>query len=274
MTDFDELSVTERNILIATFSKSDEILDNAFNKLPIERHFQPRILPYLRHDLKEFYLKKIHCDIQHVKQINRETLGQKNNAWKLERRKRVRASDAYKLYTYTRNKKPDWPKKITEYVNPKTFKSAAMEYGSDTEKNAFLSYKQKYNVEMCQLGFVVSPMISWLGCSVDGFIPQSNKTVEFKCPVLGATKDIFEVLPTLKYLDENRQLKVNHMYFCQVQLGMAILNAEACDFVVYCKRYNQLHVITIPFNKIEVDKYIISLSNVFFDHLLPKVLGT
>lgn len=193
--------------------------------IPAERHLQPRILPFLNSCLKKFYLSNIYCDIAAVKEINRKTIGQQNNAWKIERRKRITASSAYKLYTYTKNKNPNWRKKISDYVNPSNYQSPAMKYGSLTGKEAFTAYKTKYifKGDLVRLGLVVSPTLPWFGCSVDGFLPEMKKTIEIKCPKLGETMDISDVLPTLKFLDKNLCLKLTHMYYCQVQLGMAIL---------------------------------------------------
>lgn len=270
LSDVEEVDMFE-NIESTDIVKSDEILDKLFNIPPVERHIKARILPQLQPHLKKFYFEKIHYDIDSVKHIARKTIGQCNNLWKIERRKRITASDAYKLYTYSRNKQPKWQEIISDYLHPKNYKSPAMQYGSFTEKEAFSAYETNFKCQINRLGFVISPITPWLGASVDGFIPNLRKTVEFKCPFVGASKDISQVLPTLKYLDENQCLKINHTYYCQVQLGMAVLNATNCDFVVYCKYKQQLHVINIPFHQTSVDKYMSVLSSVFFKFILPTI---
>lgn len=149
-----------------------------------------------------------------------------------------------------------------------------MKYGSSTESEAIHVYKQQFACEITLLGLVVSPIVPWFACSVDGFIPELKRVVEVKCPVLGASNDISDVLPTLKYLDENLHLREKHMYYCQVQLGMAILNATSCDFIVYTKFKKQVHVITIPFNAKIVSQYVSTLSTVYFEHMLPSLHKT
>lgn len=252
--------------------KHDDILEIALNKPTLSHTFNFRILPQITFELKQFYFQNIFVDITSVKEINRKTLGQRNNLWKIERRKRITASDAYRLFTYCKNKNPNWINKIDTYINPTNFESTAMKYGSKTEKEAFELYEKDCRVAVERLGFVISPILPWLGCSVDGFIPDLNKIIEFKCPVLGATQEMTKVLPTLKYLDENQRLKVNHMYYCQVQLGMAVLNATSCDFIVYCSFKKEKHVVTIPVDKNIIETYAKDLCYVYFTHLLPRLV--
>lgn len=246
-------------------------MEIALNKPAISRNLSNRILPQITFDLKQFYFRNIFVDLHSVKEINRKTLGQRNNLWKIERRKRITASDAYKLFTYCKNKNPQWENKINAYMKPSNFESAAMKYGSITEAEAFEVYEEDCQFAVERLGFVISPILPWLGCSVDGFIPHLNKIVEFKCPALGASNELAQVIPTLKYLDENQCLKVKHMYYCQVQLGMAVLNATSCDFIVYCKFKKEMHIVTIPVDKDIISAYAKDLCNVYFTHLLPRL---
>lgn len=251
--------------------KHDDILEISLNKPTLSQTLNFLILPFLASELKDFYFQHIFVDLQGVKDINRKTLGQRNNTWKIERRKRITASDAYKLFTYSKNNNPNWINKVSAYINPSNFENAAMKYGSSTEKEAFEMYEQDSKCAVKRFGFVVSPVLPWLGCSVDGFIPDLNKIVEFKCPVLGATQELRKVIPTLKYLDENQCLKTNHMYYCQVQLGMAILNATSCDFIVYCKFKKEMHIVTIPVNRDIINTYTKNLFNVYFSLILPRL---
>lgn len=249
----------------------DDLLESALIKSGQERLLKWRILPDMTVECKEFYYKYICCDITLSKSINKRTLGQKNNVWKMERSKRICAINAYRLFTYADNKKPNWDKKAEDYMNPSNCQTSAMKYGSHTESEAFSTYQEHYNCIIERLGFVVSPVLPWLGCS--GYIPSQNKIVEFKCPVLGSTKKLSDVIPTLTYLDENQCLKTKHMYYCQVQLGMAVLNADSCDFVVFCKLKKELHVVNILFDRVIIDQYSKVLSNVYFKHILPILVS-
>lgn len=86
------------------------------------------------------------------------------------------------------------------------------------------------------MGLVISRENPWLAYSPDGVTVDENgitKLIEIKCPLLGETKTIRDVVPSIKYLTENSTLKEKHSYYAQVQIGMAILNILKTDFIIY-----------------------------------------
>lgn len=210
--------------------------------------------------------------------INKKTLLQNNIYWKNERRLRITASQCYSLYTYTRNKNPDWDKKMLNYVNPKVFKSFSTDYGRNSEKIALEAYMSQTGYKVSNMGLVINPSASWLACSPDGIDIMRNVLIKIKCPVLGASLSLIELLPKLKtfLLFENNQynLKHNHIYYGQVQLSMFILNIEVCNFVIFSKIENKCAVIPVMKDNIFLQNLVPALKYVYETYTLNLVHKT
>lgn len=90
----------------------------------------------------------------------------------------------------------------------------------------------------------------------DGIILQNNKPyklVEIKCPFKGKKTNIQDLIKNLKFLTIQKDGKVSfkrkHQYYCQIQLGMAILNVNATDFVVYASHDASFFTLTVPYDE-------------------------
>ncbi|KAK5648203.1 hypothetical protein RI129_003095 [Pyrocoelia pectoralis] len=163
------------------------------------------------------------------------------NTWYTERRYRITGSRIYDIFTY---KGMDWVSKSDRYFNPKSFTNKFVEHGLEHEPTAKQCLKEDLKCNLIEVGLaVVSHSNPWLGYSPDGIVVQSgdNVLLEVKCPFLGASKSIDEVLPTLSYLvKQGKQyfLRKKHKYYGQIQLGMSMLNLELCYFMIFCS-YNK-----------------------------------
>lgn len=76
---------------------------------------------------------------------------------------------------------------------------------------------------------------------------------------------------TVKYLDENFNLKSNHLYYTQIQISMAVTNVKCCDFVLYSEFDNKYHITTVYWNLDTVTNITNKLRSVYFVKLLPKI---
>lgn len=234
-------------------------------------------MDFLSEDLKQCFENCIQTDCLKSLSIHNKTLPQNNVYWKEERRLRITASQCYSLFTYTKNKNPDWEKKISNYVNPKQFKSSATEYGKNKEKIALNSYQTQTGNIISDMGLIVNPSASWLACSPDGVDLKRNVLIEIKCPVLGATKNLSDLLPQLKYLHFKNNcfnLKKNHNYYGQVQLGMFILNIESCEFLIFSQFENKCEIITVNKDNIFLGKLIPALKSVYEKFVISYVERT
>lgn len=74
-----------------------------------------------------------------------------------------------------------------------------------------------------------------------------------------------------KKLNDELDLKQNHAYYVQIQLGLVMLNVTHCDFIIYSSFDNIYHVIPIDFNYDYCKCMLLSLKCVYFDKLLHEI---
>jgi putative phage-type endonuclease len=100
------------------------------------------------------------------------------------------------------------------------FKSAAMQYGTETEPMARAEYEFFRDVEVAPGGFVLHPKIEMAGASPDGLV-GADGLVEIKCPM------------TKAHIDTLLGASVPGDYAKQIQWQMACTGRAWCDFVSF-----------------------------------------
>lgn len=198
------------------------------------------------------------------------------NEWHKERRYRITGSVCYNLFTYTSNRNPDWTKKCHDFFFPKNFRSQYTEYGKKTEGEAREAFKKISKKTVVETGLVISQQNPWLAYSPDGVIVKDGvllELLEIKCPFKGKTKNIAETIEaeigkSLVKTDEKIYLKQKHVYYGQVQLGMAVLNVKKMSFVIYSSFDKIPFIIAVDFDEVFVKKMLISLKSTFYQKML------
>lgn len=92
--------------------------------------------------------------------------------------------------------------------------------------------------------------------------------------ILGKNATITEAIEGCKYITKNGDgytLKRKHVYFGQVQLGMAILNVKETDFVVFASKDNSFININVLFDKDFVIEMLQKLKFNYFTKMLHNV---
>jgi YqaJ-like viral recombinase domain len=223
-------------------------------------------------DLREFYNTSV--KMNRTKSTEIQSSSQSSKIWRNERKLRITASVCYQIFTYSRNKNPDWGKKITSIH--RNINTESILYGKNTEQLAFERYK-KDEPNVKQTGLCVNPKLSWLGCSPDGVIMSKNKILEIKCPKAFETQPV--ELKGLKFLcheiepngSSQYSLRKKHGYYGQVQLNMHLLNCDSADFVIYSKSDDEYKCINVNYDKEFVSNMINSLKKVYFEIFLPHI---
>lgn len=196
--------------------------------------------------------------------------------WIRQRSVRITGSICYGLYTYTKNKHPDWSKKFEDVFHPKNFKNIYTEYGKVTEEKVRKSYiAATHNKVLCP-GLVISACNPWLAYSPDGVIFKDNKPIaslEIKCPFIGKKCNISETVKScigklLTQETENIYLKKRHAYYGQVQLGMAVINVKVADFVIYSAAKDETFIIKVQRDEIFLEKMLKTLKKLYFEKIL------
>ena len=117
-----------------------------------------------------------------------------------------------------------------------SFTNAAMQWGTETEPLARISYEVAQNVLVDEVGFVPHPTIEMAGASPDGLV-NDDGLLEIKCP------------NTATHIETLLSQTVPGKYNTQMQFQMACTGREWCDFVSFDNRLPaelQLFVKRVP----------------------------
>lgn len=101
-----------------------------------------------------------------------------------------------------------------------TFKSAAMEHGTETEPQARAMYEMETGSDVTECGFIPHPKLTNSGASPDGLILDIG-LVEIKCP------------QPAKHVKNLMGGKIDRLYMLQMQWQMACAERGWCDFVSF-----------------------------------------
>jgi putative phage-type endonuclease len=101
-----------------------------------------------------------------------------------------------------------------------TFKSDAMQYGTDTEAQARAFYELETGNDVRQCGFIPHPLLEWAGASPDGLVGELG-LVEIKCP------------QPAKHIKNLMGGTIDRAYALQMQWQMECTGGEWCDFVSF-----------------------------------------
>jgi putative phage-type endonuclease len=126
-----------------------------------------------------------------------------------------------------------------------TYKSAAMQAGSDTEPQARAFYELESGLSVVECGFVPHATIANAGASPDGLVGELG-LVEIKCP------------EPAKHIKNLMGGTIDRTYALQMQWQMECTGREWCDFV--------------SFNPAFPDHLKISIRRVYADHELQREL--
>ncbi|XP_053698879.1 uncharacterized protein LOC128745832 [Sabethes cyaneus] len=267
-------SSTDRSTIFCSRTDLRECLSTNFE----ETELQPTTI-FNSAEEKLFFEKHIALGLDKCIEIALDTKNQNSNEWKMHRSNRITASNCYKLYTYLRNKNPNWESKIEEYWSIKSLNVKAVQYGKYAEPLAFNCYLKKRNPLCRRCGLVISSQENWFGGSPDRIDPISKALLEIKCPVSkdasletilcspSVAKFAKHFPPTGKFV-----LNKNHAYYCQVQLNMWILNLQSCDFIIYSCKEDDFELIEVPFDKEFAVKILNDLKQLFFQRMLGILL--
>jgi len=125
-----------------------------------------------------------------------------------------------------------------------SFKSAAMQFGTETEPMARMAYETQIGMLVDEVAMIPHPTIEMSGASPDGLVGHDG-LVDIKCP---NTSSHIETL-----LDE----KVPSKYVTQMMWQMACTVRSWCDFVSFDIRlpeHKQLFIVRFEPKQAEIDE--------------------
>lgn len=120
---------------------------------------------------------------------------------------------------------------------------------------------------MSESGLVVSLQHPFLAATPDGF--TGHKVIEIKCPYTGREEPITPSAH-FPFLDINKMLKKDHVYYAQVQGQMWVCGKKMCDFVVYT--FKDMLVIPVRFDEVYVNETLLpALTEFYHNTMLPYI---
>lgn len=151
------------------------------------------------------------------------------------------------------------------------------------EEPAIKCYEKETTFKVEKTGLIVLPQLPWAGFSPDGIVWEKRILIEVKTRSLDEGKEDEETLnmsaldlikngfvPYIEQLQNgNFVLKKKHKYYGQVQWGLAILNFEICDFIVYAPRTGTYHPIKVPYDEEFANLLFSRLEDLYFTRMLP-----
>lgn len=133
--------------------------------------------------------------------------------------------------------------------------------GIDNEDNAIEKYEEQYGFKVKEMGTCIPKFDRRIGVSVDGVVYEkgsdeeyyeSDGIIEVKCPI----RIYRDLVDRMEYGDDYEDPNYEHIkpaHYAQMQLGMAVLNKNWADYIVYQipkkTECGFLYVERIPFNK-------------------------
>lgn len=201
------------------------------------------------------------------------------DSWLRERKYRITGSTCYGLYTYTKNKNPNWSKKCINHIAPKDFRSEYTAYGKAMEAGAREIFKTVSKKHVIETGLIISKLNPWLAYSPDGVIFSNDKpseVLEIKCPFKGKSASISEVVEeqigkSLKRECGEIKLNRKHKYYGQVQLGMAVINVKKSAFVLYSNFDKNIYILQVEFDALFAMEMIMALKVMYFNIFLHHI---
>jgi len=205
-----------------------------------------------------------------------------NSFWHQIRQFKITGSRCHSLYTYymSSNKSDEkWSKKASSYFWPKSFSNKFVKHGIKYEQVARVLYAETTKQKVIQSGFIVHYQTPWLGYSPDGIVLNDSnvpiKLLEIKCPYLGSSKSVPELINDLKYVIKNSDgsfsLNKRDAYYAQVQLGLVMLNHETCDFVIYNSLEHKYIILKTDFDYEYCKKMLCTLKIIYFEKLIHEI---
>ncbi|KAB0790239.1 hypothetical protein PPYR_15428 [Photinus pyralis] len=150
----------------------------------------------------QYFRENIAVSIETALDIAMTTVEQNNDIWKNHRKLRITGSRCYELFTYCKNKDPNWKKKLFNIINSTFHGNIYTDYGNKYESFARKAYERQFGKVYCT-GLVINPSLPWIAFSPNELKMHFEiiyKTIEIKCPVLGASSGVNDFITTLPYI--------------------------------------------------------------------------
>ena len=240
---------------------------NPYAVLLDHNYLHPAELDPLEQQLQTFRVTEIsHAE---TSEIQGNTVGQANNLqWKLERQKRLTASNFGQICKLTDRANP--VKLAHSFLNIKDINTEAINYGRVNESLAVAKYEASTGLKTRACGLFVCHSHPYLSASPDRVV-SNELLLEVKCPFSAREMMISpQTVPYLRDVDGEITLDRNHNCFYQIQGQLLCTGASAVDFVVYTKK--DLCIVNILRDERFINDMLSQLSHFFNNYFRQALL--
>ena len=196
--------------------------------------------------------------------------------WREERYLRLTASNFGRVLL----RRSNYTKLAEEILYSKLPESIpSLKWGKIHEDEAFIQYLEMSSDQEAvrKAGFYIGNP-SFLGASPDGVVETTAgfKIIEIKCPYSYRDLTVKEACTKKGFYctlddDDEVHLKLDHLYYYQIQGTMGITSAVECDFVVWTP--HSMNIETIPFDENLWEKTMLPQLREFYNqYMLPYIL--
>ena len=215
--------------------------------------------------------------------ITHLVLGDTEQLWYAERRKRITASRVAGIAKMRKNTKT--ANKVKEMLYTKFRGNAHTLYGvinESTSRNEYITYMHNHGhtgLTVSLSGLTISQQSPWIAASPDGMVLDpshvpSEGLVELKNPSSVQDMTIVEACEMkkgfcIKKRQGTVQLDRNHDYYYQVQCQLYCTERAWCDFVVRTKK--DLYIERIQFDQQWWQNQLPKIKTFYFNALLPEL---
>lgn len=196
------------------------------------------------------------------------------SVWLKLRQFRITGSRIYDIFTYSKNNAPNWEKKSKSYFWPKSFTNKFIKYGKKFESVARNKYIEKTGNNVVECGLLLHDLEKWVGYSPDGVVVNNDvptKLIEIKCPYDGKILNAEALKNNVTFLDEFGNLRKRHKFYGQVQMGLAMLNLQSADFIIYSSFDDNIEIINVDFDQEFADNLMTTAKHSFFNYMLHEI---
>ncbi|CAL1298819.1 unnamed protein product, partial [Larinioides sclopetarius] len=256
---FEALSLLKRNAPIFSvvndgrFDEDEFLFKNSIclPVIPDEEENNPTIDFELSLEEILFLHSRIKIDLTQAQEIEKKTVKQQNDLWKVQRLLRLTASNFYRV-VHRRNDLQSLSQTILEDKNLDHI--PAIRHGKIYENKVKNYVAEKYtDFKFRDVGLVINPKFYFLGASPDGLLHGKDSfLVEVKCTYNKENLELDELCLRPGFCLENKNgvfhLKRNHQYYYQIQGQMAMCNLKKCLFVLLHNVKKEPYIEEIQFN--------------------------
>ena len=233
------------------FTVDKESEDVFYNSTPLPA-FDPSGSKYLHVpnmplDYVLYYHENVCISVEEVCHIEKETRHQDSALWISERRKRITASNIYKIIACDEQKKMNLSHSL---LNPADLSQIpAIENGKNLEPIIKNLLDHKYSNYIFRVtGLCIHPHYPFIAASPDGFLFNDTDPMIVEIKTVFNTKcDSLEQLVSsrkqfcLELCDGAFRLKANHQYYYQIQCQLFCSNTKRCLFALFYAYSKPLH---------------------------------